>query len=323
MRPPGARTVGRALTALLVLAVGACASTSARQVASTTGTGQTRATTTAVLPGTGRPPVVVGDKNTPEQFVLGELYEQALAAEGFSVSLNRNIGPIQVTIRALQQGTLSMYPEYIDVWNHQVASDHRTFTSSHAAYEAGQQFAGRHGLRLLNPTPFGNTEALAVTDYYAITHGLSTVRDLRTLPLLTAGGPPQFKAGGLVALERAYGLSPPAFKILPLGSQYQALSQRIVQAAAVNTTDGDLASGDYRVLSDPRHVLGWGNVVPVVPKTVLQKEGPTFTATVNAVSALLTLSAMRQLNEQVELHVDPATAAAQFLETHGLVPPSG
>jgi osmoprotectant transport system substrate-binding protein len=153
-------------------------------------------------------------------------------------------------------------------------------------------------------------------------HGLSSVGDLRTLPRpLIVGGPPQFKASGLKALQRAYGFSPHAFQVLPVGSQYQALNQNTVQAAAVNTTDGDLASGDYRVLRDPKNVLGWGNVVPVVTQKTLQKEGPTFAATVNAVSALLTISAMRQMNEQVEQHVDPATVAAQFLQTHGLIPP--
>jgi glycine betaine/choline ABC-type transport system substrate-binding protein len=30
---------------------------------------------------------------------------------------------------------------------------------------------------------------------------------------------------------------------------------------------------------------------------------------------------MRQMNEQIEQHVDPATVAAQFLETHGVIPP--
>jgi osmoprotectant transport system substrate-binding protein len=322
MRPPRVSVVRSALMAGLALGAVACGSTAVRStVGSTTGS-QTHTTSTTVLPGTGRPPVVVGDKNTPEQFVLGELYEEALAAEGFSVSLNRNIGPTQVIIRALHQGSLSLYPEYIDVWNKQVAHDYQGFKNSGAAYRAGQRFASRQGLRLLNPTPFGNTEALAVTDYYANSHGLRTIRDLRALGhLLTVGGPPQFKAGGLIALERAYGLPPPAFKMLPLGGQYQALDQNAVQAADVNTTDGDLATGDYRVLADPAHVLGWGNVVPVVTQGVLTKEGPTFAATINAVSALLTLSAMRQLNEQVEQHVDPAIAAAQFLETHGLIPP--
>lgn len=319
LRPSRLRPILLIVLALLAVA---CGSTAVHSAGSTGGGHTSATTTTGPLPGTGRPAVVVGDKNTPEQFVLGELYEQALAAEGFSVSLNSNIGPTQVIIRALHQGSLGLYPEYIDTWNAQVAHDHQTFNSSRAAYQAGQGFAFRHGLRLLNPTPFGDTEALAVTDYYATAHGLRTIRDLRKMGhSLTVGGPPQFKAGNLVALERAYGLVPPAFKILPLGSQYQALNQNTVQAAGVNTTDGDLATGDYRLLGDPGHVLGWGNVVPVVTQKVLEKEGPTFAATINDVSALLTLSVMRQLNEQVEQHVNPATAAAQFLETHGLLPP--
>lgn len=314
------RVVSGALVASLALLAGACGSTAIRSAASTTGT-QTSTTTTVRLPGTGRPPVVMGDKNTPEQFVLGELYDEALSAQGFSVSLNPNIGPTGVTIRAMKQGTLDLYPEYIDLWDQQVAHERQPFASSRAADAAGQRFAIAHGLRLLNPTPFGNTEALAVTDYYATQHGLSSVRDLRRLGTLTVGGPPQFKASGLVALKRAYGFSSHAFQVLPVGSQYQALNQNTVQAAEVNTTDGDLASGDYRVLNDPNHVLGWGNVVPVVTQKTLEKEGPTFVATINAVSALLTTSAMRQMNEQVDEHVDPATVATQFLQTHGIIPP--
>ena len=311
------------LVAPVALFAAACGSTAVHSVGSTTGTQTHTSTTTSVpLPGTGRPPVIIGDKNTPEQFVLGELYDEALASQGFSVSLNRNIGPTGVTMRALRQGSLDLYPEYIDVWNKQIAHDSRAFASSRAAYAAGQRFAIGQGLELLNPTPFGNTEALAVTDYYASQHHLRTVRDLGRLNRpLTVGGPPQFKTSGLVALERAYGFSSHAFKVLAVGDQYQALNQNAIQAADVNTTDGDLASDDYRVLKDPSHILGWGNVVPVVTQKTLEKEGPTFEATSNAVNALLTVSAMRQMNEQVEQHVDPAAVAAQFLETHGLIPP--
>lgn len=287
--------------------------------AGSTGGGQTQSTTTATLPGKGRPSIVLGDKNTPEQFVLGELYDEALTAEGFSVSLNSNIGPTQVAIRAMHQGSLDMYPEYIDVFNQEVAHYHQTFKSRAAAYAASQRYAVSHGMQLLNATPFGDLEAVAVTDYYATQHGLSTVGDLRTLdPSLTVGGAPQFKDGALAELQRAYGFSTHSFKVLPVGGQYQALDQNAVQAAGVSTTDGDLASGDYRLLTDPKHVLGWGNVVPVVTQKILTKEGPAFAATINRVSALLTLSAMREMNEAVEQHVDPAAVASQFLQTHGL-----
>jgi osmoprotectant transport system substrate-binding protein len=306
-------------TALTVLA--GCGAGGVHSAISGTGT-STQNTTTSPLPGSGRPPVTVGDKNTPEQFVLGELYDLALAAQGYSVSLNQNIGPTGVTIRALRQGSLDVYPEYIDIWNQQIAHDGSSYKSARRAYEAGQRYALGHGFELLNPTPFGNTAAIAVTDYFASSHGLRSIADLRTLPgPLTIGGPPQFKATGLAAIERAYRLSPPAFRVLSVGVQYQGLDSDTVQAADVNMTDGSLATGDYRVLRDPSHVLGWGNVVPVVPKKVLQAEGPAFANTINAVSALLTLPAMRQLNEQVDQHVDPAVVATQFLVTHGLIPP--
>ncbi|HEX2396795.1 MAG TPA: glycine betaine ABC transporter substrate-binding protein, partial [Solirubrobacteraceae bacterium] len=38
-------------------------------------------------PGAGRPPVTLGSKNFTEQFVLGQLYKQALEARGFRVTL--------------------------------------------------------------------------------------------------------------------------------------------------------------------------------------------------------------------------------------------
>ena len=321
MRRPRARAATALGVALLAAGCGG-GTPGVHTTTSAAGTG-TPTTATGPLPGKGRPAVTVGDKNTPEQFVLGELYEQALAARGFSVSLNRNIGPTGVIIGALHQGSLDMYPEYIDVWNKDIAHDGSTFTSARAAYQAGQAFALAQGLQLLRPTPFGSTDAIAVTEYYARSHGLRQIADLGPLSSsLTFGGPPQFKATGLVALERAYGLPPPRYRVLPVGGQYQALAQNSVQVADVTMTDGDLATGNYRVLSDPRHVLGWGNVVPVVTQKILQAEGPAFARTINAVSALLTLPVMRQLNEQVEQHLDPAAVATQFLETHGLIPPA-
>jgi osmoprotectant transport system substrate-binding protein len=96
-----------------------------------------------------------------------------------------------------------------------------------------------------------------------------------------------------------------------------------VQAADVNTTDGELATANYRVLSDPANVMGWGNIVPVVTNRALSQEGPAFANTVNRISALLTTSVIRELNLQVDVAgQDPAVVAKEFLETHGMIPPS-
>lgn len=325
MRPRrGPRFISLAAVALAAAGLTGCGAGKGHGTTTSTTAGTTAS---SQLPGTGRPPVAVGDKNTfPEQFVLGALYEQALAAQGYSVSLNRNIGPTDVTIRALQSGSISFYPESIGVWDQNVAGYKRTFATANAAYQAGQRYALAHGFQLLNPTPFSDTSAIGVTLTYAVQHGLSAIGDLRKLAAtLTIGGPPQFEssASGLAGVEQAYGFAPAAFKRLSVGEQYTALDQGTVQAADVNTTDGQLTTYSYALLHDPAHVFGWGNVVPVVTQKVLDQEGPAFAITINKVSALLTTSAIRQLNAAVAVnHEDPAKVAKQFLEAHSLVPPS-
>ncbi len=322
-----ARLLPCVAVALVALPLAACGGTSSPATAATSASTPTQTTTTTTaLPGTGKPTVVIGDKNFTEQFVLGELYYQALTAQGFSVQLNKNIGPTEVTMQALQTGQLGMYPEYLDTWNSAVAGYRQTFTTLHSAYVAGQRYALEHGLELLKPTPFSDTSAIGVTVGYADQHRLRTIADLQEVQsTLTLGGPPQFQQGsqGLPAVEEAYGIQPAAYKDLEIGQQYQALDQDAVQAADVSTTDGELTTGDYTLLADPLKVFGVGNVVPVASGEVLDTEGPEFAATINRVSALLTLPAIRELNALVDVAgEDPATVAKQFLVDHGVIAPT-
>ena len=280
--------------------------------------------TTGPLPGTGKPTVVIGDKNFTEQFVLGQLYLQALAAQGFPVVINRNIGPTEVTVTALETGRLAMYPEYLNTWDATVAGMSRKFASSYDAYQAGQRYALAHGLELLNPTPFSDTQAIGVTFSYSVRNGLRTIGDLDKVESeLVLGAPPEFQQAPseLPALERAYGFAPAMFKPLNVGDQYNELEQGVVQAAAVNTTDAELITGGYTLLADPLHVFGWGNVVPVVSARVVDAEGPAFVSTINKVSSLLSMPVIRELNAAVDTsHLDPARVARQFLMEHGLIP---
>ncbi len=298
-------------------------STTAASTASGTGTSNT---TTTVLPGTGRPPITIGDKNYTEQFLLGELYKQALTAEGFSVQLNQNIGPTDVTLQALKTGSLAMYPEYLNIFNSEIARYTTPFRTRLGAYRGAQRYAVAHGLELLDPTPFSDTGAIGVTVGYALGNHLSSLSDLsRVEDSLTFGAPPESSPTGpaLSDLERTYGFTPHTVTPLPVGTQYSALNDGSVQAAEVQTTDGQLASGDYQLLADPANVFGWGNVVPVVASSVIGTEGPAFAATINRVSALLTTGVMRELNQAVDIAgQSPATVAQQFLETHGLIPPA-
>jgi osmoprotectant transport system permease protein len=230
-----------------------------------------------------------------------------------------------VTLAALKDGQLDMYPEYLGYWDYDIAHHHGGFHSAAQAYLAAQRYAGNHGLTLLDPTPFSDTPAIAVTLAYAQQHDLRSIGDLRRVASkLMFGGPPQFEQSnpGLPSLENVYGFAPAGYTALDIGAQYPGLDADSIQAADVNTTDGPLSSGDYRLLRDPRNVFGWGQAVPVVSTKVLDEMGPDFATTINKVDALLTLTNIRWLNSEVDIaHRDPASVAREFLQTHGMIRP--
>ncbi len=111
----------------------------------------------------------------------------------------------------------------------------------------------------------------------------------------------------------------PTFKPLAIGLTYKALDTGQVQVSDVFTTDPQLTTGKYTTLSDPKNIFGFQNVAPIVKTSVLKQEGPAFAQTINAVSKLLTLSAIRQMNAAVALNQEnPATVAHKFLAANGL-----
>jgi len=284
-----------------------------------TGTSTSAAST---QPGKNKPPVTLGTKNFTEQFVLGQLYKQALEAKGFTVALKQNIGSTEIADKALRSGQIDMYPEYIGIFNTAVAGDSKAYPSVDAAFAAGKRYATAHGYTLLPLTPFTDVDALAVKPDYARAHALRSVADLVAIRGLRLGAPPEFRQRetGLVGLARVYGIRDVKFAPLTIGLQYQALDDGKIDTADVFTTDGQLQSGRYVVLTDPKNVFGFQNVTPIVSTKVLHAEGPAFQDTLNAVSRVLTTQAMQRMNAAVAIDKQsPATVAKEFLQANGLV----
>jgi len=271
---------------------------------------------------TATPKITVGTKNFTEAFVLGQLYKQALEAKGYKVALKQNIGSTEIADKALRSGQIDLYPEYIGIFNTAVAGDAKAYPDVDAAFAAGQKYASAHGYTLLPLTPFTDVDALAVTPDYAREHNLSSVADLAAIRGLKLGAPPEFRQRetGLVGLERVYGIRDVDFSPLTIGLQYQALDDGKIDTADVFTTDGQLQSGRYVVLDDPKNVFGFQNVTPIVSTKVLRAEGPAFEETLNEVSRALTTRAMQQMNAAVDIDKqNPADVAKQYLQANGLV----
>lgn len=57
-------------------------------------------------------PVKIGSKNFTEQFVVAEIYAQALEKAGIEVQKRLNLGATQIAHAALTSGEIDLYPEY-------------------------------------------------------------------------------------------------------------------------------------------------------------------------------------------------------------------
>jgi len=269
-----------------------------------------------------RPALRIGTKNFPEQFLLGEIYKQALEARGFPVELKANIGSSEIIHQALTDGALDMYPEYIGVLLSEVANVRVRPKSPDAAYRRAQAFEATQGFALLTPSPFSDQNALAVKPAYAGRHHLRDIQDLKRVPgTVRIGAPPEFQTRfeGLVGLDQLYGLHNAKARPLAIGSQYAALDSGRVDVAAVFTTDGQLASGRYVILRDPRGVFGTQHVSPIISRTALTRYGPKLRTIIDTVSKRLTAPAMQRMNAQVQIdRRATADVADEFLRGQGL-----
>jgi osmoprotectant transport system substrate-binding protein len=271
-------------------------------------------------PGKGKPAITIGDKNFTEEFILGELYAQALRSKGFTVSLKSNIGSSEIVDKALRAGRVDMYPDYIGTIVSVLAAKDPP-ASQAATYAAAKKYEESHGATLLQPTPFFDTNAVGVLPDYAQKNGLKTIDDLKKVGSFTYADTPEnlHRLQGVAGLRKVYGLKNLKFKPLAIGLQYPALKRGDVDTADVFSTDAQLTRTKLVLLEDTKHIFGFQNVAPVVSQKTLKEQGPAFAQTINAVSAKLTAEAMRSMNAAVDIDKQaPKDVAKQFLAANQL-----
>jgi osmoprotectant transport system substrate-binding protein len=273
-------------------------------------------------PGKGKPTVTIGTKDFTEEFVLGQLYAQALEAKGYKVNLKSNIGATEITDKAMTSGKIDGYPEYTGETVATVFSKSlKTPTAAKTTSTAKSLYAKR-GQVTSDPTPFEDVDAIATLKSFAQKNSLSSVADLKKLSSFTLGARPEFKdrEEGLKGMEDVYGIHNAKFVQLAQGLTYRALDKGNVDTINVFSTDPQLASGKYKILSDPKGVFGYQNVMFVINKPKYQAlGGAQFMDIINKVNALLTQKAITSMNAAVALDKkDPKDVAGAFLKANGL-----
>lgn len=273
--------------------------------------------------------ITVGSKNFTEQYVLGELYAQALAASGFDVEKKLDLGAAQIADQALQEGQIDLYPEYTgtalaDVLPYE--SENYPDTPAATYQKAKQLYAQRDSAAtMLKPAPFNNTYGIFVRKQVAEEQNLQTLADLaQASPDLTFVSFSEFqeRSDGYPNMQESY----PAFDFGDTfivnsigGPIYRGVRQGEGEVGVGFTTDAQLASGDLVVMQDPKQIWPFYYPAPVVRSETLEKN-PKMKEVLNEVSASLDAETMRRLNAEVDLEQeDPDEVARKYLKEEGLL----
>ena len=267
-----------------------------------------------------KPTITVGNKNFTEEFILGQLYGQALQAKGFTVKYAGSLGSSELADAAIKSGKINLLPEYTGVVVADIAKE-KTPSSAAATFAAAKKFEETRGLTMLDPTPFYDTDTFTVLKSTAQKYGLKTIGDMKKVGSFSYAAFPECatRITCLLGLKQIYGLKNVKFIPLSTISVYTLLDDGKATGGDGFSTDPQQATGKYVALTDTKHIFGFQNVAPIVSKSVLAAGGSAFSSTVNAVSSKLTLAAMQAMNKAVAIDKKtPAAVAAAFLKANGL-----
>jgi glycine betaine/choline ABC-type transport system substrate-binding protein/ABC-type proline/glycine betaine transport system permease subunit len=318
-----------ALAAVLVLA--ACGSSNSNSSSSSTSSSGSTSTSSAsgkqIQPVGGAastPVITVGSKNFTEEFILGNIYSQALQAAGFKTKTQLNLGSEVIAYKALRAGKIDAYPEYTGTM---LTSFYKVDATKvpkdpQAAYEQAKTDAAKDKVAALPQTPFTDSNGFAMTQANADKLGVKNLSDLSGKSAqLTLAGPPECRqrADCKLGLEQVYGLKFKKFIPIDLAKRHEVLTNGQADVSLVFTTDGQIKADKLALLGDDKKLFPPYNVSFLVRDATLAAH-PGMDKVIEQVQAGLTTPVMQELNSRVDLDKQkPADVATEYLKESGYI----
>jgi osmoprotectant transport system substrate-binding protein len=269
--------------------------------------------------------LTIGSKNFTESKILGEIYAQSLAAAGYTVKKELNLGDEKIALKAAETGEISAYPEYtgtVLTSLFQLPSD-KVPSNALVAYAKAKDDLAKKNITALPPTPFTDSNEVGTTKETADKLGLKKISDLKGKSQdLTLYGSPECRQrlDCLLGLEKVYGLKFKKFVPVDLALRHEVLSKGQADLSIVFTTDPQVKRNNEVLLEDDKGMFPPYNSMLLVRDDALQEAGPDLEATVVKVQKDLTDPVMSELNARVDLDKKtPEAVAGEYLTESGFV----
>ncbi len=269
--------------------------------------------------------LTIGSKNFTEQKVLGEIYAQGLAAAGYTVDTQLNLGDEKIALKALETGEISAYPEYtgtalgsfFGVPSNEIPKDPQ------AAYEQAKADFAKKKITALPPTPFTSSNEVGLTKEKADELGVTKISDLEGKSQdLTLYGSPECRQREdcLLGLQRVYGLKFKKFVPVDIALRHEVLDKGQADLSIVFTTDPQIKRNGYVLLEDDKGMFPPYNSMLLVTDETYQEAGLDLPEVVGKLQEGLNAAAIQELNARVDIDKKtPEQVAGEYLSESGLV----
>ena len=265
--------------------------------------------------------VRVGSKNFTEQFIVAEIYAQALEAAGIKVERKLNLGGTLIAQKALEEKQIDLYPDYTGTML-LVVLKAEPMTDQKAVYDKVKAEYATRGFVVLNESPMNNTYNMVVRPETAAQYKLETLSDLaRVANQLKIGAGPEFRdrKDGLPGLKAKYGMEFKEDLQMAIGLRYQALSNKQIDVVNGYATDGMISALKLKRLKDDKNLWPPYYLAPIVRKDALDAN-PKIAEVLNRVGAMIDESTMAEMNFKVDGDKEePKDVARGFLKAKGVV----
>ena len=267
--------------------------------------------------------IIVGTSDAfAENKIVAEMYAQVLEKNGYTVKRQLDLGPREVSQKAIESGQIDLKPEYLSSLLLFLDPNATASGDTGAMAQQDNDLLESKGLQLLTPSPAQDTNVFVANADTASKYSLTTVSSLAPVAnKLTLGGPPECpqRPFCIPGLKKTYGVTFKDFKALDTGGPQTvaALKSNAVQIGLLFSTDPKITAEGFVPLMDDKHLQNAENITPEIRTDKLTDE---LRGLLDQISAGLSTDNVTNLVGQVvNDNQDPATVAKAFLTQIGML----
>lgn len=269
--------------------------------------------------------ITVAGKMGSEPEILINMYKDLIEHDNpnMKVSVKANFGGTSFLYKALQSGSIDVYPEFTGtVLEALVKTNQKVSHDPQKTYQVAHDELKENGMEYLKPMSYQNGYDLAVKKSFAKKYNLKNISDLVKIEnKLHAGFDPDFyqQSDGYPGIKKTYNLDIASVKTMEPSIRYKAIDNGKVNIVDGYTTDPEIKEYNLVILKDDKNHFPPYQGAPLMTEKFAMKY-PEVKKSLSKLSGKISTSDMQKMNYLVTVkHEKASRVAHDYLVSHDLL----